>query len=96
MLPHVIKMNAESCGELYGELVRLVRPQEDQDPAALLFEWLQKAKKKADMPLRLRECSVIREELPALASEAAEQWTGHYNPKPVAKEDFLRLYQGAY
>jgi len=28
-----------------------------------------------------------------LAEEAARQWTAQFNPRPVAKEDFLRLYE---
>ncbi len=34
--------------------------------------------------------------LEVLADEAAQQWTGKFNPVPVGYEELLRLYQAAY
>ena len=30
-----------------------------------------------------------------LAEEAARQWTAGFNPRPVTKEDFVKLYEAA-
>jgi alcohol dehydrogenase class IV len=31
-----------------------------------------------------------------LAEEAARQWTASFNPRPVGKEDFVRLYEAVF
>ena len=48
------------------------------------------------MPSRLAECGVTQEMLPAMAKEAAKQWTGGFNPRPVSERDLFELYQKAY
>lgn len=96
MLPHVIAMNAPVCGGSYGELIRTVGLAEDGAPAVSLIDWLMKIREKAGLPQRLRECGVERDVLPALAREAAGQWTGRFNPKPVGEEEFLELYEEAF
>jgi alcohol dehydrogenase len=35
-------------------------------------------------------------EVPALAAEAARQWTAQFNPRPVTETDFAALYQAAF
>ncbi len=39
--------------------------------------------------------SIDRDALPTLAAEAARQWTAGFNPRPIAAEDFARLYMEA-
>ena len=36
---------------------------------------------------------VAASDLPAMAQEAAGQWTGIFNPPPLQEADFLRLYE---
>jgi len=48
------------------------------------------------LPTSLSASGVKREALPGLAEEAAKQWTAGFNPRPVAKEDFARLYAAAF
>ena len=43
----------------------------------------------------LEECGVSPEDLPALAADATQQWTGQFNPRPVQEEDFVLLYEKA-
>ena len=43
----------------------------------------------------LREFGVTREAIPALAEEAARQWTATFNPRAISAEDFARLYEEA-
>jgi len=45
---------------------------------------------------RRSACGVRRDDLARLAEEAAGQWTAGFNPRPVAKEDFVRLYEAAF
>ena len=44
----------------------------------------------------LREFEVPRKSLESLAAEAAKQWTAGFNPRSVAAEELLGLYEAAY
>ncbi len=48
------------------------------------------------LPTRLREEGVTESDLPVLAREAAEQWTGTYNPRPFDESAALEIYRCAY
>jgi len=50
----------------------------------------------AGMPPSLAESGVERAGIPALAEEAARQWTAAFNPRPVSKDDFVKLYEAAF
>jgi alcohol dehydrogenase len=39
---------------------------------------------------------VPRQDLPALAEDAAQQWTGRFNPRPFDATGALELYQTAF
>ena len=48
------------------------------------------------LPRTLRDAGVSSGDLPALASEAAEQWTGTFNPRPFDANGALEIYQCAF
>ena len=48
------------------------------------------------LPRRLSDCGVDRENLPALASEASNQWTASFNPRPIGREGLLGIYEAAF
>jgi alcohol dehydrogenase len=48
------------------------------------------------MPPSLAESGVEPARIPALAEEAARQWTAAFNPRPVSKDDFVKLYEAAF
>jgi alcohol dehydrogenase len=48
------------------------------------------------LPGRLRDANVRREDLPALASDAARQWTGTFNPRPFDEQGALEIYECAF
>jgi alcohol dehydrogenase len=50
----------------------------------------------ARLPATLREIGVAREDFPALAADAATQWTGTCNPRPFDAAAALALYERAY
>ncbi len=98
MLPHVIRFNAEAIGPLYGELagqVGLVNGDTTLG-AETLATRVETLRHLAGLPARLADCGVSRGILPVLAEEAAEQWTGKFNPRPVAHAELLRLYEAAF
>ena len=100
MLPHVVRFNAQQCGEWYRELLAAAastngRSPSSSDPAALA-ELVAEFSAKAGLPASLRECGVEQSQLELMASEAARQWTGGFNPRPVGRNELLELYQAAY
>jgi len=48
------------------------------------------------LPRRLGEADVRRQDLPALAEDAARQWTGQFNPRPLDPAGALEVYECAY
>jgi alcohol dehydrogenase len=60
---------------------------------ALRLEELRRA---GEMPTTLRDLGVARDALSSLASEAATQWTGTFNPRPFDAAAALALYETAY
>ncbi len=98
MLPHVIRFNGETVNGFYKDLVDaanlgLGRTSSCADTLATRITELQRLFK---LPKSLRECHVDENKLPELAKEAAKQWTGTFNPRPVSEADFLELYKMAF
>ncbi len=93
MLPHVVRFNEPAAGTLYDELAGRDGAGREQAP---LVERLLALRAVAGLPERLRDCPVPRDSLPALAKEAAEQWTARFNPRPVEEPDLLELYEAAW
>jgi len=85
ILPHVVRWNAITVQSLYRELAGVD-----------LADRLAKMAAAAGLPGRLRELGVPREALPALAQDAAAQWTGRFNPRPFDAPAALTIYQLAY
>lgn len=88
MLPGVVRFNRGAAEPLYREL----------DPAgaegvARRIETLRRA---AGLAERLRDRQVPADGLGALADLATQEWTGDFNPRPVAADDFRELYEAAY
>jgi len=48
------------------------------------------------LPGRIGALGVPRSELPLLAEEASQQWTGKFNPRPFDAAGALEIYQCAY
>ena len=74
MLPHVVRWNAEVVGDRYAELCC-----RGQDLAA---RGSRSSRAPADCRATLREIGASAADIPALAADAATQWTGTHNPRP--------------
>jgi alcohol dehydrogenase len=98
MLPHVVRFNASVVGELYEDLATDVGLCESGDPAAAehLAEYLTVVVTDWGLPTSLKECHVQADLIPAMAEEAAKQWTGTFNPRPVDVNSFRELYECAF
>jgi alcohol dehydrogenase len=98
LLPHVIRFNAPAAGSLYADLAHEVGlANGDLSSAAeVLARRVEALTRAAGLPARLSACGVSPGIFPVLAEEAAQQWTGRYNPRPVSEADLLNLYEAAY
>jgi alcohol dehydrogenase len=85
VLAHVVEWNQEKAAARYQELY----------PGALIAR-LRSLASLAGLPGNLRELNVTHEALPRLADDAASQWTGKFNPRPLDAGAALELYQRAY
>jgi alcohol dehydrogenase len=98
MLPHVIRFNALAVGGLYRDLALEAGLPDGASAGAAesIAERVDALARIAGLPRRLADCGVSRGILPVLAEEAAQQWTGKFNPRPVGYEELLGLYEGAW
>lgn len=100
-LPHVIRFNgsAEGTADLYRELaVRggLAPAGEPAEEAVeLLARRVEELLELAGLPTGLCRVGVEVEGIPALAAEAACQWTAGFNPREVGEPDFVELFSKA-
>jgi len=100
MLPHVIRFNGSEYNRLYVDLLECTAgvngfPQPETG-ALGLADFVADLSEKAGLPSRLSDCGVDVQRLPALAAEAAKQWTGKHNPRTVGENELLTIYQNAY
>jgi alcohol dehydrogenase len=97
LLPHVIRYNAEVVGPLYGDLAHESGMVNGDGNAAAeeLARRITGLMKTANLPTTLSACGVSRGILPLLAEEAAQQWTGRFNPRPATDSDMLALFNAA-
>jgi alcohol dehydrogenase len=96
LLPHVVRWNASTAAGGYAELLALAGLPPGNDPAAVLADRLEDLAQAGGLPRRLRDAGVAESELPALADEAAQQWTGRHNPRPFDGAGALQVYQAAF
>jgi len=96
MLAHVVRWNARAVDGRYGELLAAAGRTSGPDSAATLADRLEELARVGGLPRRLRAAGVHEADLPALAEDAARQWTGRFNPRPFDAAGALELYQGAF
>jgi alcohol dehydrogenase len=85
LLPHVVRWNWTAAESLYREFA-----------GAELAERLADMAAAAGLSTRLRDLGVPEDALPALAEEAAAQWTGRFNPRPFSAAAALEIYRSAF
>jgi alcohol dehydrogenase len=105
MLPHVVRWNEPLVGDRYEELlssgsIRAQTPNVDRIKAGAegrspLADRLEALARAGGLPRTLREIGVSETDLPALAADAATEWTGTFNPRPFDADAALVLYRNA-
>jgi len=86
-LATVVRFNADYVGERYVELGG------DAESLARRLEDLAQA---GGLPRRLADDGVGEDDLPKLAQEAAEQWTGGFKTRPFDETAALDVYRSAW
>jgi alcohol dehydrogenase len=96
MLPHVVRFNAQDpvSAKMYAELTGEADLY-GADIGEYLADQLQELLVRAGLPRSLTELGIESRHIPALAAEAAQQWTAQFNPVPVGPADFEKLYSQA-
>jgi alcohol dehydrogenase len=100
MLPHVIRYNGEHFGDLYLQLVQstagLAGYPHLADGLEGLVRFVASLVEQCGLATRLSQCGVSEAHIPRLAEDAAKQWTGTFNPRPVGEAELAELYRLAY
>ncbi len=103
MLPWVVRYNAqlETAAACYEQLLQLLpaplaRQAEGPTPGERLAGLLDHLLRQAELATRLQALPVPRDALPQLAQDAAKQWTGRFNPRPVDARVLEELYRQAW
>ena len=96
-LPHVVAFNREDAesSRTYAELAAMVTDVPAVGDAGQLVDALRGFLARAGFPTSLADCGVGAGDVPALAREAAEQWTAQFNPRAVDAGAFERLFTRA-
>ena len=96
LLPHVVRWNAPAAAAGYADLLQAAGRDPGPDPALRLAARLEELAVRAGLPRGLSAVGVPRADLRALAEDAAQQWTGRFNPRAFDALGALALYQEAY
>lgn len=102
MLPHVIRHNASEVGELYHQLAITAgwanRGDSVESAVEALASGFTSFLEAAEMPTSLSAAISdlnLNGRLDTLAAEAAQQWTGTFNPRQMSASSFADLYRAA-
>ncbi len=101
VLPHVMHLNQEAphARRHYARLARQVQLTQARDDAvatAALIERVRHLLTAAPLPPLPEPSSSDEALLNKLASDAATQWTGTFNPRPLTQDDFVRIYRQTF
>ena len=96
LLPAVVRWNGEIAGQRYSELLHLSKRSDGDSPAETLARRIEELAAKGGLKNTLSGSGVPLEDLPMLASEAAQQWTGTFNPRPFNVDGALHVYRSAF
>jgi alcohol dehydrogenase len=101
LLPAVVRFNAAApaARDAYAQLAAAIGIAVPDNPSAgadRLVEHLEDLLNTAQIAPSLADLGVSRNELSALAEQAAKQWTANFNPRPTSPKDFQALYEVAF
>jgi alcohol dehydrogenase len=97
LLPHVVRWNAAAALDRYAALMgsprRRARDEEAAETLALKLEDLARA---SGLAMKLSDKGIEERALSDLATQAAAQWTGTFNPRPFDAAGAMEIYRAAF
>jgi len=96
LLPTVVRWNGEVAGQRYAELLHLSKRSDGSAPAETLARRIEELAMKGGLKSTLAAAGVPEDDLPMLATEAASQWTGTFNPRPFDVDGAMEVYRRAF
>ncbi len=96
LLPHVVRWNAAAARDHYAALLNSPRRRaRDDDAAETIASRVEDLASAGGLGMKLSDRGVEESALPGLAAEAAQQWTGTFNPRPFDAGGALEIYRAA-
>ena len=96
LLPQVVRWNAGVARDRYAALMGSPRRRaRDEDAAETLALRLEDLARAGGLGLKLSDSGVDEHAIPELAAQAAAQWTGTFNPRPLDAEGAAEIYRAA-
>jgi alcohol dehydrogenase len=96
LLPHVVRWNASVAADGYAALLNSPRRRaRDEDATESLARRLEDLAGAGGLAMTLSDSGVPEEDLPALSGDAAQQWTGTFNPRPFDAAGAMEIYRAA-
>jgi alcohol dehydrogenase len=96
MLPSVVRWNGPVAAQRYAELLLLSQAAASSDPSEALAERLEQLARAGGLKRSLSDTGIAREDLGVLAADAAQQWTGTFNPRPFDINGAMEVYERAF
>ncbi|HET9478461.1 MAG TPA: iron-containing alcohol dehydrogenase [Pyrinomonadaceae bacterium] len=99
LLPSVVRWNERAAADRYATLLSfssVAGKTTDLTPTERLARRLEELTEAGGLRVELRAAGIVRNDLAELAAEAAEQWTGTFNPRPFSKEGAMEVYSCAF
>jgi alcohol dehydrogenase len=93
MLPSVVRWNTPAAADRYAELLAAMGAPAAPDPTAALADRLEAMAVLGGLPRGLAAVGVTEAALDTLAADAATQWTGRFNPRPLDATGARELYR---
>lgn len=99
LLPSVVRWNESVAANDYAKLLSwssVGGKRSNETATQALAQRLEELAQAGGLRTSLRASGVTESEITELASEAAEQWTGTFNPRPFDKQGAIEVYQCVY
>jgi alcohol dehydrogenase len=99
LLPAVVRWNERAVSDRYETLLNLSSVSDQNPnptPTEALARRLEELTEAGGLRSELSANGITETDLPALAAEAAEQWTGTFNPRPFNKDGAMEVYSCVY
>lgn len=99
LLPTVVRWNERAAADRYAGLLSLSSVATDKHeytPTEALARRLEELARAGGLQTDLSGMGIKKTDLEDLAADAAQQWTGTFNPRPFNKEGAMEVYSCAY